>query len=133
MYIKPQEYLQELKNRIDELKAELAELEPIYQAIKDAGIKSEQSLEPVVYREDIRHRENMTPAQKIAESQKERHRRERDKKVPGVIKYIKKNGASSLAAIGRDMNMTSAAVKRIVEENPRIFAKNNNQLWYLRN
>jgi len=132
MYQKPQEYLQELKARIDDLKAELAEIEPIYEAILNIGIKTKDVIKPTLEQQKFFPRKELTPSEKIAEAQRERHKRDRDAKVPEIVKCIKEHGPSSFASIARELRMTSAAIKKILEENTQTFVKNRNQLWELK-
>ena len=66
MYKRPQEYLQELKNRIDELKAELAEIEPIYEALINVGIKTENIVKPTMEQQKIFPQKELTPSDEIA-------------------------------------------------------------------
>lgn len=139
MYIRPEVYLKELKNRIDELKKELAEIEPIYEALLKAGVKEEssdiQSMKIMIWNKPDLLKKNfddLTPAQKISISQAKRHKARRDEKVPEIVKCIKLNGPSSFAAIAKTMDMTSGAVKNIIEENTDKFY-NYNGLWALKN
>ncbi len=132
MYQKPQEYMQELKNRIDELKAELAEIEPIYEAMLNAGVKANMTVLSNSNQQKLFDKRELTPSEKIAEAQRERHKRDRDAKVPEIIKCIREHGPSSFASIARELHMTSAAIKKIVEENNQTFVKNRNQLWELK-
>mgnify|MGYP000004430904 FL=1 len=132
MYKRPQEYLQELKDRIDELKAELAEIEPIYEALINVGIKTENIVKPTLEQQKIFPQKELTPSEKIAEAQRERHKRDRDAKVPEIVKCLKEHGPSSLASIARELHMTSGAIKKIVKENSQTFIKNRNQLWELK-
>ena len=132
MYQKPQDYLRELKNRIDELKAELSEIEPIYEAMLKAGVKTDSVIKPVIGQQKIFPQKELTPSEKIAEAQRERHKRDRDAKVPEIIKCIREHGPSSFASIARELHMTSAAIKKIVEENTQLFVKNRNLLWELK-
>lgn len=139
MYIRPEVYLKELKNRIDELKKELTEIEPIYEALLKAGVKEEssdiQSMKIMIWNKPDLLKKNfddLTPAQKISISQAKRHKARRDEKVPEIVKCIKLNGPSSFAAIAKTMDMTSGAVKNIIEENTDKFY-NYNGLWALKN
>lgn len=131
MYKSPQEYIQDLKNRIDELKSELAEIEPIYNAMINAGVNHRNNANNGVEQQKLFDRDKLTPSQKIAEAQKKRHKRDRDAKVPEIVKCIKIHGPSSLASLARELHMTSGAIKKIVKENKKIFVKNRNQLWEL--
>ena len=98
----------------------------------NAGIKPEIAIKPTLEQQKIFIQKELTSSEKIAEAQRERHKRDRDAKVPEIVKCIRENGPSSFASIARELHMTSAAIKKIVEENTQTFIKNRNQLWELK-
>lgn len=127
MYIKPKEYIRELEQRVKELKDELSEIEPVLDALKStykegSSIQENKQTTAVVV--------ELTPSEKIAIAQKERHKKERDAKVPIIKNCLIECGPLSLKGISEKVKITAAAVKNIVTENPNEFKKNShNNLW----
>lgn len=137
MYIEPKEYLKEIKNQIKRLKKELSELEAVQSAMIKAGITEDET--PVsdapkkVEAVKTKKNKELTHAQKISESQKIRHRKRRDAKIPIITEYIKANGASSTSKLSAKLKITTDALKLIFAENPDKFKKNQRRLWELKN
>ena len=135
MFQSPKEYLIELEERISELKAELAELEPVYETLcklyKNATTntiytsnKRKELLKAVA--------KEMTAAEKIRQAQFARHKRERDGKLPKIKDCIKTFGPQSIKGLYRKTSFSTGTVKKILEENKDTFFKNENNLWDLK-
>lgn len=134
MYIKPQEYLIEIKLKIGQLKKELAELESVYEAMTKAGISENASQAKALTNGNHSvSNSSMTHAEKIAEAQRKRHKKARDEKVPIIEEYILKNGPASLTKLSVQTKTTMESLKQIFAENPDKFRQNpNNNLWELK-
>lgn len=137
MFLKPAEYVEELKCKIQELKQELKELEATYSALVSAGVaekatKVEVKTSPLSSTV-VSSTTTLTQAEKIAESQRKRHRKKRDEKVPLVVDFLAKNGASTLTKLSKETKVTTDSLKLMFAENPDKFRKNpNNNLWELK-
>jgi len=130
MYIKPQEYLLQLKKRIAELETELAEIKPIYNSLSETV-----EIEPINNPSQNLVEDNgqLTSAEKIARAQRKRHRRERDKKTPFIVSYLQEAGSASIKKISEKVSITTDATKTILRENPDKFYQNtHNRLWELK-
>ena len=137
MFLTPKEYAAELKSRIEKLKQELKELETTYSALINAGIAEETTKVEVkaspLSSTVVSSTTTLTQAEKIAESQRKRHRKKRDEKVPLVVDFLAKNGASTLTKLSKETKVTTDSLKLMFAENPDKFTKNpNNQLWELK-
>ena len=135
MFQSPKEYLIELEERISELKAELAELEPVYETLCKlykndttnticTSNKRKELLKAVA--------KEMTAAEKIRQAQFARHKRERDGKLPKIKDCIKTFGPQSIKGLYRKTSFSTGTVKKILEENKDMFFKNENNLWDLK-
>lgn len=137
MFLSPTEYATELKSRIEKLKQELKELETTYSALVNAGI-AEKITEVKVEISPlsgtvVSSTTTLTQAEKIAESQRKRHRKKRDEKVPLVVNFLAKNGASTLTKLSKETKVTTDSLKLMFAENPDKFRQNpNNNLWELK-
>ena len=137
MFLSPTEYATELKSRIEKLKQELKELETTYSALVNAGI-AEKITEVKVEISPLRNAitnstTTLTQAEKIAESQRKRHRKKRDEKVPLVMDFLAKNGASTWTKLSKETKVTTDSLKLMFAENPDKFRQNpNNNLWELK-
>ena len=137
MFLKPAEYAEELKCKIQELKQELKELEEAYSLLVGAGIAKKitgTKTKKAPY-DDIATNSTttLTQAEKIAESQRKRHRKKRDEKVPLVMDFLAKNGASTLTKLSKETKVTTDSLKLMFAENPDKFRQNpNNNLWELK-
>ena len=137
MFLTPKEYAAELKSRIEKLKQELKELETTYSALVDAGIAEKTTKVEVrtspLSGTVVSSTTTLTQAEKIAESQRKRHRKKRDEKVPLVVDFLAKNGASTLTKLSKETKVTTDSLKLMFAENPDKFTKNpSNQLWELK-
>lgn len=137
MFLTPKEYSAELKSRIEKLKQELKELETTYSALVNAGIAEETTKVEVktspLSSTVVSSTTTLTQAEKIAESQRKRHRKKRDEKVPLVVNFLAKNGASTLTKLSKETKVTTDSLKLMFAENPDKFRQNpNNNLWELK-
>ena len=135
MFQSPKEYLIELEERISELKAELAELEPVYETLCKLYKNDTTN---TIYTSNKRKEllkavaKEMTAAEKIRQAQFARHKRERDGKLPKIKDCIKTFGPQSIKGLYRKTSFSTGTVKKILEENKDIFFKNENNLWDLK-
>lgn len=137
MFLTPKEYSAELKSRIEKLKQELKELETTYSALVNAGIAEKATKVEVKTSPSsgtvVSSTTTLTQAEKIAESQRKRHKKNRDEKVPLVVDFLAKNGASTLTKLSKETKVTTDSLKLMFAENPDKFRKNpNNNLWELK-
>lgn len=137
MFLKPAEYVEELKCKIQELKQELKELEATYSALVNAGIAEKTTKVEVKTSPSsstvVNSTATLTQAEKIAESQRKRHKQRRDEKVPLVVDFLAKNGASTLTKLSKETKVTTDSLKLMFAENPDKFRQNpNNNLWELK-
>ncbi len=137
MFLKPAEYVEELKCKIQELKQELKELEATYSALVSAGVAEKATKVEVKTSPSsstvVNSTATLTQAEKIAESQRKRHKKNRDEKVPLVVDFLAKNGASTLTKLSKETKVTTDSLKLMFAENPDKFRKNpNNNLWELK-
>lgn len=137
MFLTPREYAAELKNRIEKLKQELKELEATYSALVSAGITEKTTKVEVKTSPSsstvVNSTATLTQAEKIAESQRKRHKQRRDEKVPLVVDFLAKNGASTLTKLSKETKVTTDSLKLMFAENPDKFRQNpNNNLWELK-
>lgn len=135
MFQSPKEYLIELEERISELKAELAELEPVYETLCKLYKNDTTN---TIYTSNKRKEllkavaKEMTAAEKIRQAQFARHKRERDGKLPKIKDCIKTFGPQSIKGLYRKTSFSTGTVKKILEENKDTFFKNENNLWDLK-
>ena len=135
MFQSPKEYLIELEERISELKAELAELEPVYETLCKLYKNDTTN---TIYTSNKRKEllkavaKEMTAAEKIRQAQFARHKRERDGKLPKIKDCIKTFGPQSIKGLYRKTSFSTGTVKKILEENKDMFFKNENNLWDLK-
>ncbi|MBQ2983490.1 MAG: hypothetical protein IJD57_01670 [Candidatus Gastranaerophilales bacterium] len=135
MFQSPKEYLIELEERISELKAELAELEPVYETLCKLYKNDTTN---TIYTSNKRKEllkavaKEMTAAEKIRQAQFARHKRERDGKLPKIKDCIKTFGPQSIKGLYRKTGFSTGTVKKILEENKDMFFKNENNLWDLK-
>ena len=137
MFLSPTEYATELKSRIEKLKQELKELEATYSALVSAGVAEKATKVEVKTSPSsstvVNSTATLTQAEKIAESQRKRHKKNRDEKVPLVVDFLAKNGASTLTKLSKETKVTTDSLKLMFAENPDKFRKNpNNNLWELK-
>ena len=137
MFLKSTEYVEELKCKIQELKQELKELEATYSALVSAGVAEKATKVEVKTSPSsstvVNSTATLTQAEKIAESQRKRHKKNRDEKVPLVVDFLAKNGASTLTKLSKETKVTTDSLKLMFAENPDKFTKNpNNNLWELK-
>lgn len=137
MFLKPAEYVEELKCKIQELKQELKELEATYSALVNAGIAEKATKVEVKTSPSsstvVNSTATLTQAEKIAESQRKRHKKNRDEKVPLVVDFLAANGASTLTKLSKETKVTTDSLKLMFAENPDKFRQNpNNNLWELK-
>lgn len=137
MFIQPVDYMHQLEIRIAELEKELNEIKPIYEALKGkiTGIAVKVAEAAETKNGEAENRESageMTTSEKIADTQRKRHRAERDKKLPYLKRHIERFGPSTLRSLLTATKVTPPAFKLIVEENPGVFKKNpHTNLWEL--
>ena len=138
MFQSPKEYLIELEERISELKAELAELEPVYETLCKLYKNDKNDTTNTICTSNKRKEllkavaKEMTAAEKIRQAQFARHKRERDGKLPKIKDCIKTFGPQSIKGLYRKTSFSTGTVKKILEENKDMFFKNENNLWDLK-